>query len=395
MVCTKIGSGATPRGGQESYKEEGISLIRSQNVLDLDFTLDGLAYIDQQQADDLANVEVQKQDVLINITGDSVARVCMVPDRVLPARVNQHVSILRADPSELNPQYLKYYLINKITKQALLNIANSGATRNALTKGQLESFPILLPPLPEQKAIAAILSSFDDKIELLRRQNKTLESITQLTFDKWFVKDADNKWELTTLAQHISVSRGLSYKGSGLTDDKSSVPMHNLNSVYEGGGYKYEGIKYYNEDYRDRHVIKAGDIIVANTEQGHEYRLIGFPAIVPDIFGHTGIFSQHIYKVDMLDTTYLTSQFIYYLMMTPKVREQIIGATNGTTVNMLAIAGLRYPEFNLPPKDMVLRYSDIVQGHWKKQSENHKQMHTLIRLRDLLLPKLMKGEFCL
>ena len=96
-LTTIIGSGATPRGGSNSYKDKGISLIRSQNVLDLQFTTNGLAFIDHEQADGLKNVIVEKKDVLLNITGDSVARVCMVTNFVLPARVNQHVSIIRAD----------------------------------------------------------------------------------------------------------------------------------------------------------------------------------------------------------------------------------------------------------------------------------------------------------
>ena len=95
-VCTKIGSGATPRGGKESYKTEGVPLIRSQNILDWSFTADGLAFIDDAQAESLDNVEVQPGDVLLNITGDSVARACKVPTELTPARVNQHVAIVRA-----------------------------------------------------------------------------------------------------------------------------------------------------------------------------------------------------------------------------------------------------------------------------------------------------------
>lgn len=95
-LTTKIGSGATPTGGDNSYKIEGISLIRSQNVLDFQFSYDGLAFIDDEQAAALHNVTVQSEDVLLNITGDSVARVCKVPEKVLPARVNQHVAIIRA-----------------------------------------------------------------------------------------------------------------------------------------------------------------------------------------------------------------------------------------------------------------------------------------------------------
>ena len=96
-ITTKIGSGSTPTGGGGSYKSTGISLIRSQNVLDFEFSYDGLAFIDDEQADTLKNVTLNKNDVLLNITGDSVARVCKVPVEVLPARVNQHVAIIRAD----------------------------------------------------------------------------------------------------------------------------------------------------------------------------------------------------------------------------------------------------------------------------------------------------------
>lgn len=83
-ICLKIGSGATPRGGKEAYCDEGISLIRSQNVLDFTFSHDGLAHINEKQAEKLSNVEVKSQDILLNITGDSVARACAVDVRVLP-----------------------------------------------------------------------------------------------------------------------------------------------------------------------------------------------------------------------------------------------------------------------------------------------------------------------
>ena len=100
-ICLKIGSGATPKGGKEAYCDEGISLIRSQNVLDFTFSYDGLAHINDQQAEKLSNVEVKPQDILLNITGDSVARVCTVDPRALPARVNQHVAIIRPDENRV------------------------------------------------------------------------------------------------------------------------------------------------------------------------------------------------------------------------------------------------------------------------------------------------------
>lgn len=95
-ICCKIGSGATPKGGRECYVNVGTSFIRSMNVLDLRFNHDELAHITLQQAKTLDTVSVESRDVLFNITGVSVARCCMVPDSILPARVNQHVMIIRS-----------------------------------------------------------------------------------------------------------------------------------------------------------------------------------------------------------------------------------------------------------------------------------------------------------
>src|SRR5699024_1110871 len=94
-ICTKIGSGATPRGGKDAYCNEGITLVRIQNVLDFSFSDNGLAFINEEQAARLNNVEVLSGDILLNITGDSVARACMMEDSFLPARLNQHVAIIR------------------------------------------------------------------------------------------------------------------------------------------------------------------------------------------------------------------------------------------------------------------------------------------------------------
>ena len=173
-VCTKIGSGATPRGGRDVYVQDGpYTLIRSQNVYNDGFHLDGLVYIGDHHADELKNVEVFEEDVLLNITGDSVARVCQVASDVLPARVNQHVAIIRPDSFNLAPGYLRYFsCISRKCKRCFCRGQVSGGTRNALTKGMIESLEIPLPPLPEQRAIAHILGTLDDKIELNRRMKR-------------------------------------------------------------------------------------------------------------------------------------------------------------------------------------------------------------------------------
>ena len=173
-LTTKIGSGVTPRGGEESYKSEGVSLIRSLNVHDLGFRYPKLAFLDDAQADNLSNVEVQRRDVLLNITGASVARCCIVPEDVFPARVNQHVSIIRPIAEKLDADFLHYLLISKPYKDQLLQTgAEGGSTRQAITKAQIQDFSVKYPAtLKEQKSIVA-------KLDAMLAETQCLESLYQ------------------------------------------------------------------------------------------------------------------------------------------------------------------------------------------------------------------------
>jgi len=154
-VTTKIGSGATPKGGESSYTASGISLIRSMNVHNGYFKYDGLAFIADEQAKQLDGVTVQANDVLLNITGASVARTCVVPGDVLPARVNQHVSIIRCDSSRLNHIFANAALTTGSYQQLLISIGEAaGMSRQAITKVQIEDLSMILPPVEMQNDFA-------------------------------------------------------------------------------------------------------------------------------------------------------------------------------------------------------------------------------------------------
>lgn len=171
-LTMKIGSGATPRGGQESYKTEGISLVRSMNVHDCEFREKNLAFIDEKQAKELDGVTLQENDVLLNITGGSVARCCVFPKEYLPARVNQHVSIIRAKKEIIDPIFLNLLLTSKFYKDQLLFTGEQGATRQAITKAQIEAFRISFPPLATQQTIVRQLAA-------LRAETQKLEAVYQ------------------------------------------------------------------------------------------------------------------------------------------------------------------------------------------------------------------------
>ena len=207
-LCLKIGSGATPKGGNNVYLDKGnYSLIRSQNIYNEGFSEQGIVYISDADAKKLENVDVKEDDVLINITGDSVARVSLPNKKYLPARVNQHVSILRANPEKLDFKFLKYVLVEKSMQEYLLTLASSGATRNALTKAMLENIEIDLPSLNDQKRISNFLSKFDEKIQINTQINQTLEQIAQALFKSWFVDFDPVRAKVQALSDGLSLEQ--------------------------------------------------------------------------------------------------------------------------------------------------------------------------------------------
>ena len=178
QLTIKIGSGATPKGGKEAYQTDGISLIRSMNVHNGKFEYKELAHISDEQAARLENVAVEENDVLLNITGASVARSCVVPTNVLPARVNQHVCIIRCKDS-IMPDFINSLLIDDNYQDLLWSIAGSGATREAITKQQVESLQIILPPISKQEEFSNFINRVDKSKVAVQ---KSLDE-AQLLFD--------------------------------------------------------------------------------------------------------------------------------------------------------------------------------------------------------------------
>lgn len=182
QVTSKVGSGATPRGGNSVYVHEGTALIRSQNVHDHVFRQGGLAYINDEAAEKLNGVSVLPGDVLMNITGDSILRCCLAPAGVTPARVNQHVAIIRSN-GQLDSRLLQKWLTVPAMKEYMLG-HSSGGTRKAVTKAHILSFPVPVPSPDEQVDIADTLEALDDKVQVSNEAIKTaselVDSIAQL-----------------------------------------------------------------------------------------------------------------------------------------------------------------------------------------------------------------------
>lgn len=414
-LCTKIGSGATPRGGGESYKEYGISLIRSQNVLDLKFSYGGLAFIDHIQADELKNVLVQENDILLNITGDSVARVCKVPEKVLPARVNQHVAIIRSDSSKLDFHFLLYYL--QSIKDHLLSISEIGATRRAITKGMIEDLGIISPPLPEQTAIATVLSSLDDKIDLLHRQNATLEKMAETLFRQWFVERESLNYDSSDLYDEYDLKNQGNQKNhknhssdnveeakeewvDGTLDDiltvKGGTTPSTAEPAYWNGTIHWTSprdITNLNGIYlfdTERKITELGLSRISSGLLPKGTLLMSSRAPVGVLaFSEVPVAINQGY-IAILDNKGYFKEFIYLWL---KINIDIVHSfSNGSTFMEISKSVFKTLQLQIPPKQILNDFQILVKPLFEKIKSNQTQIRSLTALRDTLLPKLMSGE---
>ncbi|USK75902.1 restriction endonuclease subunit S [Peribacillus frigoritolerans] len=163
-VAIKIGSGKTPKGGEKIYRNSGIPFIRSQNVLDNRLDLHNITYISEEVHNEMKSTKVIPNDVLLNITGGSIGRCCVVPSTFKEGNINQHVCIVRTK-EVLSREFLVNILLSEIGQnQIMLNQA--GGSREGLNFQQIRNFNIPLPSIKEQQKIANILSTWDKVIEL-------------------------------------------------------------------------------------------------------------------------------------------------------------------------------------------------------------------------------------
>lgn len=424
--CSKIGSGATPRGGKDSYLEIGpFALIRSQNIYNHGFERTGLAYISDDQAKALSSVEVQPGDVLLNITGDSVARACQVADDVLPARVNQHVAIIRPDGQNIDARFLRYYLVSPAMQAEMLALASAGATRPALTKGMIENFRIPAYSIDEQRAIAGVLSALDDKIELNRRMNATLEAMARAIFRDWFVDFGPTRakmqeagsgsaatgnariearepylapdlwplfparltdqgipegWKMGTLGD-VAETNAISWTAKNHPDEVEYVDLSNTKW---GTIESTTKLPWEKAPSRARRIARAGDTIIGTTRPGN---------------GSFAYISR--------DGLTVSTGFAVLTPKGPEFRDLVyIAASDPENIRRLANLadghGGAYPAVRpaevsdtpvvIPPDEVVDAFAKAVSPLRARIEFNKTENETLAQTRDLLLPRLMSGE---
>lgn len=189
------------------------------------------------------------------------------------------------------------------------------------------------------------------------------------------------------LGKHCTIQKGLSYKGKHLVDD--GVILINLGNIQPGGEFRYDKMKYYNGEYRKQHVVKCGDIIIANTDMTAERLILGSPIFVPNFTKEDMIFTHHLFAFSNLK---LPKTFLYYYLKAGDFRERAESYANGTTVLALAKDDVLSIEMIIPDEKSLIKYNEIIEIIIELKEINKEENRKLISTRDELLPKLMSGE---
>jgi type I restriction enzyme, S subunit len=315
-----------------------------------------------------------------------------------------------------NPKFVYYFL-----KTIDLAAHNSGSAQQSLNRNYIHPLPVSIPERQKQDNIATLLGALDDKIELNRRMNETLEAMARAIFKDWFVdfgptrakaegsapylvpeiwalfparlddEDTPEGWRRVSLGELVAVTKGRSYTSEELRDGPTALVT--LKSFQRGGGYRIDGLKPFSGTYKPEQVVRAGEIVVAQTDVTQAADIIGRPAIVlPDARFQTLVASLDVAIVRPCDESHTSREFLYQSMNTESFIQHTYAHTSGTTVLHLSKNAVPSYQITLPGIGSIRAFDAMIVPLRKQVIGNEQENRQLTQLRDLLLPKLISGE---
>ena len=298
---------------------------------------------------------------------------------------NQSCYGLNAKENFTSNGYL-YYLIKDNVSSLLRN--THGAVFDTITRETFDHISVELPPLPEQKSIVSILSSLDDKIDLLHRQNKTLEALAETLFRQWFVEEAEEGWATTRLGDLCErITKGTTPTTLKRNFAERGINFIKVESITESGYFIPEKFSFIDEEtdkLLSRSRLKTDDVL---------YTIAG-------TIGRTAIVTKEILPANTnqaiaiirIDKTKVFLYFIKYCLKLTSFKNLLESKVVHAVQPNLSLGEISDTEITLPPDDLMNKFKEIVVPVEQKINKNTTQIRSLSRLRDTLLPKLMSGE---
>lgn len=373
-----------PKGSD--FVEDGIPFIMATDINNGKVDLLNCKFITKNQADSLNKGFSITGDVLLTHKA-SLGRTAVVGAIPTPyIMLTPQVTYYRVkNKNKMSNIYLKYYFDSPFFQDTLLNHGDSGSTRAYVGITAQRDLPIYLPPLTEQKAIALMLSNLDDKIDLLHRQNKTLEAMAETLFRQWFVEEADEGWEekpLNDLLEYVVDNRGKTVPTADFGISLIATNCIKNNNIFP----VYEKVRYISEEtYKDwfRAHPKSGDIIFVNK---------GTPGCINMVPNPVDFCIAQDMIALRVNKSVMSNYYLFLYLRSNEIQTQIMNFSVGTTIPHLKKTDLlKFPILH-PNNKLLSDFDKIVDPFFIKMNNNQLQIRTLEKLRDTLLPKLMSGE---
>ncbi|MGI0492934.1 restriction endonuclease subunit S [Alkalinema pantanalense CENA528] len=318
-----------------------------------------------------------------------------------------------------HPRFIAYFLKSLDFSAYSDKAAVPGLNRNHLHTAQIK-FP---PTLYEQKAIASILSSLDNKIELNRRMNETLEAMARAIFKDWFVDfgptrakqegraaylpeslwslfpdaideetDLPEGWEIKKLGDFIEIKHGYAFKGEFFRTEPPGDILLTPGNFAIGGGFKADKFKYYLGEIPDDYILEHNDLLITMTDLSKAGDTLGYPALIPKASKYKYLHNQRLGKVIFLPQSLISKMYLYYLLKTDSYRCEVLASASGTSVKHTSPKKVQAYSFPCPPHTLLQKFEEYVASFQEFLDTNSQQNLILSETRDRLLPKLMSGE---
>jgi type I restriction enzyme S subunit len=288
---------------------------------------------------------------------------------------NQRIGLIEFKSQNADKEFI-YWLLRTDDYHGFIVGSASGTSIMHTSPSRIKEYSFLLPPLPEQQAIAEVLSSLDDKIDLLHRQNKTLEALAETLFRQWFIEEADERWEEKGLDEIAEFMNGLACQKFPRKPEEIGLPVIKIKEMRNG---ITENSDWATADVPQKYIIQDGDLL---------FSWSGSLDVVL-WFGGKGVLNQHLFKVTSDDFP----QWFYYFWIKHHLEYfKSIADDKATTMGHIQRNHLSDAKVLVPPKKELQEMNENIDPLFQKIKSNSQQILTLTVLRDTLLPKLMSGE---
>ena len=371
-ISTKVGSGNTPKGGRKAYCSQGVTFIRSQNVLVGKLDLSGVALISEAMHCKMNMSEVQPNDVLLNITGASIGRCAIAPMSIEQANVNQHVCILR--PNERVDSTFLMNLFNSDFGRRLIYESQAGGNREGLNFQQIRSFKVPLPPMSVQRVVASVLACWDSAIETTEKLNAAKQKHKQALIQQ-LLRRPSKSWPQSKLGQLFSHQ-----KTKGVDDLPTySVTMNDGLVLRESLGRKNE-----TSLRPDQHLLIEKNDIAYNMMRMWQ----GASGLAPEsgLVSPAYVVLRSLGEIDPL--------FASYWFKTPRVVKKFEDYSHGLTKDRLRLYFKDFASITLPvpPLDLQRKIANALAVCDRELDCLHRKVDLLKQQKKGLMQQLLTGK---